>query len=456
MRRLLFLVSFLFITYAAYAGRDVTSYTLPNGLKLFVKEDHRSPAAILQVWYKVGSSYESTGITGISHALEHLMFQGTPQYGPGKLAQIIAANGGQNNAMTTQDYTTYYETLAADKLAIAFALEADRMRHLSLDPTRFTHEMQVVMEERRMRTDDSPQMLAYERFLAAANIATGYHHLPIGWMSDLQHLNVNDARAYYQKWYAPNNAILVVAGDVKPEAMYQLALTYFGPLKPSTLPEMKPQPEIPSLGERNVIVKVPAQLPFLFMGYNVPVLKTAADRKDAYALAVVAAILDGDGGRLTQALVRGKQIAASVDVDYDPFQRFDTVFMLAGTPSQGHTLAELKAGLLAEIQKLQTAPVSADELTRVKASVIADRVYAQDSIEDQATRIGRLEVVDLPWQLNDEFLKNVEAVSAQQIQAVAKHYFTTDNLTTTELQPLPIDQKSVAPTALPLGGEHVH
>lgn len=455
MRRVLFLFSLLILTCCAHA-REVTSYTLPNGLKLFVVEDHRSPAAILQVWYKVGSSYESTGITGISHALEHLMFQGTPQYGPGKLAEIIANNGGQNNAQTDRDYTMYYEMLAADKLPIAFALEADRMRHLSLDPTRFAHEMQVVMEERRMRTEDVPQMLAYERFLAAANIATGYHHLPIGWMSDLQNLQVSDVRAYYQQWYAPNNAILVVVGDVKPEGIYQLALKYFGPLKPSTLPTVKPQPEVPSLGQRTVIVKLPAQLPYLLMGYNVPVLKTKPNSHDPYVLAVIAAILDGDSGRLNQNLVRGQQLAAEADVDYDLFHRLDSIFMLAGTPSQGHTLADLKTALLAEVKKLQDTPVSANELARIKAGVIADQIYAQDSIVNQATRIGRLEAVGLPWQLNNEFLKNIEAVTPQQIQEVAKRYFTTDNLTTTELQPLPISINSPPPVPSPLGGEHVH
>ncbi|MGB6976911.1 MAG: pitrilysin family protein, partial [Gammaproteobacteria bacterium] len=272
-----------------FAG-PVHEYQLKNGLKLLVKEDHRAPVAVSQVWYKVGSSYEPRGITGISHALEHMMFRGSEHYGPGEFSRIIADIGGEQNASTSYDYTNYYELLSADKLPIAFQLEADRMRHLLLREQDFKNEIQVVMEERRMRTDDNPQALTFERFMAAAHVANPYHHPTVGWMSDLQNMRVEDLRAWYQKWYAPNNAIVIVVGDVEPEKIHQLAEKYFGELKPVQLPPLKPSPEINTPGKRVITVAAPAKLPWLVMGYNTPVLKTNQHPSDIYALLVLAGI----------------------------------------------------------------------------------------------------------------------------------------------------------------------
>ncbi len=441
--------------------QNVTSYTLPNGLKLFVQEDHRAPLVVSQVWYKVGSSYEPNGITGISHALEHMMFKGTPKHGPGEFSRIIAENGGQENAMTDTDFTMYYQTLEANKLPISFELEADRMRNLSLSPAEFGKEIQVVMEERRMRFEDNPQALTYERFLAAAHIANGYHHAPIGWMNDLRQMSDQDLQTWYNKWYAPNNALIVVVGDVKPEQVYQLALQYFGPLKPGRLPVVKQHSEVPSLGERNVLVKLPAQLPWLIMGYNVPSIKSDPSTDDTYTLAVIASILSsGDSSWLEKDLVRGQQIAAGANASYDPTSRLPTLFTLDGTPSPGHTTAQLKQAFFSEIQRLQNQLVDEKELSRIKAGIIAAKVYSQDSISNQAMEIGSLEVVGLPWQLRDEFIKRVAQVTPQQVQEVARRYLINDNLTTTELQPLPLAEnqqhKAPLPGPSPVGGEHVH
>lgn len=459
--RYLFWITLLIIQSAgAFATTsDVVSYRLPNGLQLFVQEDHRAPVVVSQVWYKVGSSYEPNGITGISHALEHMMFKGTPSHGPGKFAEIVAANGGEFNAFTGDDSTGYYEIMAADKLPLAFQLEADRMRNLSLDAAQFAKEIQVVMEERRMRTDDNPQMLTYERFLAAANIASPYHHMPIGWMNDLQHLTVEDVRQWYEKWYAPNNALLVVVGDVKPEAVYQLALQYFGPLKPTTLPLQKPVAEVPSLGQRNLTVKLPAQLPWVIMGYNVPVIKTDPKSNDPYVLAVIAGILDGgNSGRFSKDLLRGQQLAADISVDYQPQRRLDSLFAINATPSEGHTMEQLTAAIANEIHTLQNTQVTAEELARVKAGVIANKVYSKDSIADSASEIGSLEAVGLPWQLRDDFVTRVTAVTPEQIQAAAKQYLVPDNLTIAELQPSPLlnPQQAQAQSAGFSGGENVH
>lgn len=456
MRRYIWMLFFAMYTCLTHAS-PVVSYQLPNGLKLFVQEDHRAPVVVSQVWYKVGSSYETVGTTGISHALEHMMFKGTPKYGPGRFSEIVAENGGQNNAFTDRDYTAYYEVLSADKLPIAFELEADRMRHLNLDAKEFSKEIQVVMEERRMRTDDNPQMLTYERFVAAAHIANAYHHLPIGWMDDLKHMTIDDLRHWYQTWYAPNNALLVVVGDVQPEKVHQLALKYFGSLPSSELPPIKSQREVPSLGMRSVSVKAPAEVPWLVMGYNVPSLKTAEDSNVPYVLAVIAALLDGgNSARLPRILVRDQQIAADVSADYNPYDRLDTLFSFDGTPAQGHDVAQLKAALLAQIDQLKTGAVSDSELARVKAGVIASKVYAKDSIEAQASEIGSLEAVGLSWQLRDEFVKRISAVTPQQIQAVAKQYFTLDNATFTELHPLPLTEAAKkALSHAPTGDTHV-
>jgi len=456
------IIGFLLLCFSsaslAQQANPVASYTLPNGLQLFVQEDHRAPVVISQVWYKVGSSYEPLGITGISHALEHMMFKGTALHGPGEFSRIIAENGGQQNAMTGTDYTVYYQELAADKLPISFELEADRMRNLNISAEEFAKEIQVVMEERRMRFEDNPQALTYERFIAAAYLSSPYHHLPIGWMNDIKQLTAEDLRAWYQKWYAPNNAFIVVVGDVKPEQVYQLALKYFGALKPSELPKLKTVAEVPSIGVRDVVVKAPAQLPIVMMGYNVPSVASDRQSKDPYVLAVIAAILSsGDNSWFNKNLIRGQQIASAADVEYDLYARYNTLFTISGIPAEGHTVEELKTALVGQIKKLQDTLVDAQELQRIKVGVIADKIYSKDAIDNQAMEIGALEAVNLPWQMRDEFIKRISAITPEQVQAVAQKYFTESNLTRGELQPLPLapGQKVVAP-ASPLGEKNVH
>lgn len=454
-----FIFLWLFMTSTLAAASNVVSFELPNGLKILVQEDHRAPVVVSQVWYKVGSSYEPNGITGISHALEHMMFKGTKLHGPGEFSRIIAENGGEENAFTDRDYTAYYQVLDADKLPIAFELEADRMRNLIIDPAEFAKEIQVVMEERRMRYEDNPQMLTYERFVAASYISSNYHHTPIGWMHDLENMTADDVKTWYQQWYAPNNAIVVVVGDVNANEVFKLAEKYFGPLKPSVLPIIKPQKEIPSIGMKKIDVQLPAQMPWLMIGYQVPVIKTDQNSMDPYVLSVIAAILDGgNSGTFRKNLIRGQQIAADIDVDYDPFNRLNSLFKINGTPSQGHTVAELTAAIINELKKLQENPVTKEELERVKAQVIAAKVYEEDSMSDQATTIGSLAAVGLPWQLRDQYIDKVSAVTPAQIMEVARRYFTQENLNVAELKPLPLphdDGKQQAPS-MNMGDTHVH
>lgn len=437
---------------AQAAAASVHEYQLDNGMKLIVKEDHRAPVVVSQVWYKVGSSYEHGGITGISHVLEHMMFKGTNKLKPNEFSQIISANGGRENAFTGRDYTAYFQSLHKDRLEISFKLESDRMRNLTLPDEEFKKEVQVVMEERRLRTEDNPTALAYERFNAAAYQSSPYHHPVIGWQDDLENLNNADLRAWYRKWYAPNNATLVVVGDVEPNKVLALAKKYFGPLKPSDLGTLKPRREIEPVGERRIIVKRPAEVSYMMMGYRVPSLHTAQDPGEAYALEMLAAVLDGgNSARLPRELVRGSQVAVSAGAGYDLYSRLDDQFVLDGTPAADKDIKQVEAALRAQVKRLHDAPVRQDELDRIKAQVVANKVYELDSVFYQAMQIGTLETVGLNWQQLDEYVDRIKAVTPEQIQAAARKYLVDDRLTVAVLEPLPLNGKPAHAN----GGAHV-
>jgi zinc protease len=434
----------------AIAGANVSEYQLENGLKLIVKEDHRAPVVVSQVWYKVGSSYEYNGITGISHQLEHMMFKGTENLGPNEFSKIIAANGGRENAFTGRDYTAYFQTMEKDRLEVSFRLEAERMRKLVIDEAELLKEHEVVAEERRMRTDDNPQSLLREAFNSAAFVNSPYHHPVIGWMSDIKNYKVADLEEWYQKWYAPNNATVVVVGDVEPEAVYTLAKQYFGPLKPETTALVKPQIEIEQRGKRSIEVKAPAELPYFMMGWKVPVVKTveAEFAWEPYALEMLAGILDGgNSARFARELVRGEEIAASMGAGYGLFSRLADVFVVVGTPAKGKSVSELQQAVMAQLEKVKTELVSEEELNRIKTQVVANAVYERDSVFYQAMQIGMLETVGLEWQLTDTYVENVQAVTAEQVQAVAIKYLIEDSLTVAELIPTSLDMNKSAMTA---------
>jgi zinc protease len=451
---LLFTLLFSIISHCAFAETKVNEYQLANGLKVLIKEDHRVPVVVTQVWYKVGSSYEPDGITGISHVLEHMMFKGTPKYGPGVFSRVVAEHGGEENAFTSYDYTGFYQLMEANKLPISLQLEADRMRNLSLKNQDFLKEMEVVKEERRLRTDDNPQSYVFERFLAEANVASPYHHPVIGWRWDLDHLQVADVRKWYRTWYAPNNAVLVIVGDVNPSEVLKQVQANFGNLKAEPLPEVKQQQELQNIGARRMVVKAPAKLPLVIIGYNVPVLKTANPKKESYALDVLQAILDGgDSARLPSQLVRGKQLAADIDVSYDIFSRLDGIFTITAIPAQGHTPQELENGIFDQIKTLQTQLVTKHELDRVKAQVIANHTFDKDSIMNQANEMGALEAVNLSWREADEYVKHIKEVTPEEVQAVAKKYLIPDRLTIATLKPLPIHQNTQAQQPIVTGGQ---
>lgn len=443
MRIATMLASLVFMSTAALAHQPLTQeYTLKNGLKLLVREDHRAPVATVQIWYKVGSSYEHDGITGISHILEHMLFKGTPTHPEGQLTDIIYKMGGSLNASTYDDYTGYFEWLPAAQVPVALSLEADRMRNTVFSENNFKPELQVVIEERRLKVDDVPESLAYERFSASAYVNSPYHHPTIGWPADLQASTLDDAKHWYETWYAPNNATVVVVGDVNPSQVYSWVQEYFEPIKPSVLPVIKPQTEVQRLGEKQVIVKLPAKLPILYMGLNMPVLNTAS-MHDVAALIVMASILDGgESARLSNHLIRGKQLASFVGVSYNPLARMDNLLVFSAYPKPGVDMNTLQAAFWDEILALQTEAVTQAELTSAKIQYKAQYIYAQDSIDSQANELGILESVGLSWKTKDALLAAIEQTTAQDIQQVAQHYFHRDGLTTGILEPMALEART--------------
>ena len=438
------------------AAGAVTEYQLDNGLKLVIKEDHRAPVVVSQVWYKVGASYEHDGITGVSHVLEHMMFKGTDAHPPGEFSRIISENGGRENAFTSKDYTAYFQRLEKSRLAVSFELEADRMRNLHLQDKEFQKEINVVMEERRLRTDDKPTAFTYEQFIASAFVSSSVRIPTIGWMNDLENMELSDLQSWYQRWYAPNNAIVVVVGDVQPKEVLALAKKYFGPLKPEEIIPPKPRLESPQKGKRYITVQAPAEVHYTVLGYKAPVLKTAEEDWEPYALEVLANILDGgDSARLTRELVRGSQIATSAGAGYDLYDRQEGLFLLDGTPAGTHTIDDVQQALFEQVQQLKDALVAVDELERIKSKVVASNVYEQDSSFYQGMKVGQLEAVGLDWKLANVYVERINAVTAEQVQAVTKKYLVEDHLTIAELDPLPMETGSKS-RADNNGGGHGH
>jgi len=448
-RRIFILILGLILVPTTFAAPPVHEFTLENGLKILVREDRRAPVVVAQIWYKVGSSYEPSGLTGISHLLEHLMFKGTPDVPGGEFSRLIAANGGNHNAFTGRDFTAYFQTLEKDRLELSFRLEADRMRHLLLDPEEVAKETQVVAEERRLTTEDQPQALTREQFQAGAYVTSPYRNPIIGWMQDIHNITPEDLRRWYQQWYAPNNATLVVVGDVDPEQVRDLAKKHYGPLPPSDLSLPKPAAEIPQLGERRIAVKTPAEVPYVMLGYKVPTLKTAEEEWEPYALAVLDGVLDGgNSARLSRHLIRGSQVAASAGAGYSLTSRLEELFVLAGNPAPGRSSAELEEALRAQVARLREELVDPDELARVVAQVVAADVYQQDSLFYQGMRLGILETVGLGWNRLDDYVQRIQAVTPDQVREVARKYLIDDRLTVARLEPLPLDgRRPAAPDA---------
>lgn len=419
----------------AYA-EPAKEFYLENGMKIIVKEDHRAPVAVHMVWYRTGSMDETNGITGVAHVLEHMMFKGTPKYPEGSLSKTVAKLGGKDNAFTNTDYTAYFQQIPKNSLEKMMEMEADRMSNLQFANSDFEKEIRVVMEERRWRTDDQPEGRVDEALRAAAFVAHPYHWPVIGWMNDLQNMTVEDARNWYERWYAPNNAIMVVVGDVDAFAVRNMANKYFGKIRPKKIVPVKPQLEPEQLGPKRVAVSAPAENPMVVLAYKVPALRDVEKDDDVYALDVLASVLDGyDNARLPASLVRKERIALSVGTDYSALSRGPALFVLQGIPAKGVTVDELEKRLRHEVASIAKHGITMEELQRVKMQLISSQIYKRDSMFGQAMEIGVFEMTGIGQKRIDHVIGKLKEVTPQQVQRVAQKYFTDNALTVATLVP---------------------
>jgi zinc protease len=422
-------------------GDQVSEAILSNGLKVILLENHKAPLVTFQVWYRVGSRNEAWEKTGLSHMLEHMMFKGTEKYGPEEYSRIIQENGGNNNAFTSRDYTAYYATLSSDRVQVVIDLESDRMKNLQLREEDFRTEKMVVMEERRLRTDDNPIAFLQEQLEATAFQIQPYHWPIIGWMEDLKGLTLEDLKAYYRIYYNPVNAFIVAVGDFKKEELLPKIEKAFGALPKGTPPDQKKPLDPAQTGERRVSVNKEAQLPYLAMGYRVPNL----EEPDGYVLEVIATILSGGkSARLYQGLVRQKRLAFSSDADQSLLSKDPSLFYLDANPLPGKDLSEVEKALDQEVERLQKEPVGEKELEKAKNQLESSFVYAQDSHFYQAMLIARNEIC-LGWKKLDDYLPSIRKVAPEDIQRVVKRYLVPVNRTVGTLIPLPSKEGKAAP-----------
>ena len=419
-------------------------YTLANGMTLIVQPDKRAPTAVHMVWVRVGSMDEVDGRSGLAHALEHMMFKGTATVPPGDFSRKVAALGGQENAFTNRDYTGYYQQIPANKLEEVMRLESDRFAHNQWPDSEFKKEIEVIKEERRMRTDDNPRSSLMEQLNAATWVASPYHRPVVGWMGDLDSMQPNDARDFHKAWYVPDNAVVVIAGDVDVAQVRQWAEKYYGSIEKRALPERKPRPEPLQKGIRRVEYKAPAEQAYVLMSFKVPNLRNllqpeAAD-KDAMALMMLSQVLSGyDGARLDRRLTQGAtRVADAAFSGASVVNRGPSTFMLGGVPSQGKTAKDVEAALRAEVARVAKDGVSDTELARVRTQWMASTVYERDSVFGQANDIGSNWVLGLPLDANERLLELLKTVTAAQVKDVAARYFGDGQLTVATLVPQPL------------------
>jgi zinc protease len=447
MALLLLLTGVAVMPCAAAGFRDqVVETVLPNGLKVILLEQHRVPVVTFQVWYRVGSRHEAWGRTGLSHMLEHMMFKGTQKVGPEEYSKIIQEHGGEDNAFTSRDFTAYVAELSSAEVQVAIELEADRMQHLVLREEDFQTERLVVMEERRLRTDDNPQAALLEQIEATAYQTSPYHWPIIGWMEDIARLSLEHLQAYYHTHYHPANAFIVAVGDFQiPEILPRLEQA-FGAYPRGIEPNQQVGIDPPQSGERRIMLKRVAQLPSLAMGYHVPNLR----EPDSYVLEVIAAILsEGQSSRLYQSLVRDKRLVFESSADYSLLSRDPGLFLLSAAPLPGKDAAAVEQAIDQVIERLQGEPVSEWELEKAKNQLEAAFVMGQDALFAQALLLAQYEIA-LSWRAIDDYLPAIRRVSAQDIQRVASRYLIPDHRTVGLLTPLPSNEGQTPPSGTSL------
>jgi zinc protease len=423
---------------------QIHEYKLGNGFTVIVKPDHRAPTAVHMVYVRVGSMDEVSGHSGLAHILEHMMFKGTAKLKPGEFSRRVAALGGRENAFTMRDTTGFYQQIPANKLEDVMALESDRFAHNQWPDEEFKHELEVVKEERHMRTDDQPRARLWEALNAAIFEVSPYRRPVIGWPSDLDSMTPQDARDFHQRWYVPANAVVVVVGDVDPAKVLQLAQKYYGSIPARPVPARKPQIDPPQVGIRRIDFKAPAEQAYVALAFKVPQLTSFEHTQandDALALTVLSAVLDGyNGARLGRALTQGPdRVADSAGAENGLWGRGPQIFTLDGVPAKGKTPEQVEAALRAEVTKIARDGVTEAELKRVKTQWVAGEVYKRDSIMNQAREIGGDWVIGMPPDADDRLIEALKAVTAEQVKSVAARYFGDDQLTVGILRPQPLD-----------------
>ena len=418
----------------------VSTFKLDNGMDVVVIEDHRAPVVVHMVWYRIGAADESPGHSGIAHFLEHLMFQGTKTVAPGDLSKIVAAQGGSDNAFTTLDYTAYFQRVAADRLGLVMQLESDRMHNLNLTENDVTTELKVILDERTQRTDSSPGALLAEQMAAAQYMNSAYGIPVIGWRHEMEQLTRADALAFYHANYAPNNAVLVVAGDVKPADVLALAKQYYGPIAPSDAikPRIRPT-EPPQLAERRlVLADARVAQPYVIRTYLAPE-RNPGDQKQAAAISILAEILGGNATTsvLARALQFDTQVATYTNAFYDGESLDADTFGLVIVPVPGEKLADAEAAMDAVVAKFIKDGVNPDDLARIKTQVRAQQIYASDATQGLAHQYGQALAVGLSVKDVQDWPDLLQAVTAEDVRAAAKlvldrHHAVTGWLTTEE------------------------
>ena len=441
---LLALVFFLGITATALAQSAgsapppvrlrVIEATLDNGLRLLVQEDSRNPIVAVQILYRVGSRNERPGATGLAHFLEHLMFKGTPTRGRGEISRLIEQSGGRENAFTTKDMTGYYTNIAADRLDLVLQIEADRMRNLLLDPAEIDSERKVVLEERRMRSEDDPDGAVYEAMSSLAFKASPYHWPTIGWVADIDRINATELRAFYDTYYRPNNAVLIVVGDVKAADVLARVRQYFGAIPRGAAPPAVTAVEPPQIDERRLLLrKEGAQLPVVNIAWHVPNYTSP----DAPALELLSQLLsEGRASRLYRRLVYDKRIVLGAGGEYSYSSIDPSLFWFYATPLPDHTPESVEQALLDEVERLKQEPVPAEELERARNQIEASFVWQQDSVFSRSSVLGRFEVLG-SWSLLEDYLPRLRTVTPADLQRVARTYFPVDRKNVSILLPVP-------------------
>lgn len=417
-------------------SRNTVESTLKNGLKVIIREDHRAPIVISQIWYGVGSSDESGNLLGISHVLEHMMFKGTKKVPNDEFTRLSRIYGGSINAFTSTNYTNYYQLYPKKYFPLALELEADRMKNLVLRQSDFEPEIKVVMEERRQRTEDNPRNLAFERFKWIAYPTSHYRQPILGLMKNLNNIQLPHLKNWYQSWYTPNNATLVIVGDVNSESALKQVEKYFSQIPKNKTPERNDVLEFERLGYRKMEMNLAVQVPNIFMAWNVKSLKTAKNPQDAYALTIIQNLLDGGiSSRLQDRLVRDRKALTAISVSYDPYNRGDSLFLVSAVPAEGTDLNQAQNLIQKELDLFKTELVNQTELAGIKSNFVSNFIYSQDDIVGQARMIGLLDINGLDYRMIDTLSEHFEKVTPQDIQRIANVFFVRDNLSVLHLMP---------------------